>query len=150
MARVERHLKIIDLITKFDITTQEELVKRLLDIGFNVTQATVSRDIKELGLYKILGENRKYRYVYVNREETEDASVMLNLFKDAVLTMESAQNIIVIKCVSGGASAAGAMIDKLKISDIVGTLAGDDTVLVIVSNILAIKSVLTRLKQFTY
>lgn len=150
MARSERHLKIIDLVTKFDINTQDELVKKLKSAGFKVTQATISRDIKELGLLKIMSEDRKYKYSYVKTEQPQASSMMLSLFKETVLSIDSAQNIIVIKCIAAGASASAAMIDKLNIPDVIGTLAGDDTVLVIVSSTLSVKSVLSRLKQLTY
>lgn len=150
MSRSERHLKIIDLINKNDINTQEELVKLLNSNNFKVTQATVSRDIKELGLIKIMTEDKKYRYTYVKSEQSHAQGMMLNLFKETVISIEAAQNIIVIKCIPAGASTSAAMIDKLDLPNIIGTLAGDDTVLVIVNNIMNVSNVLSRLKQLTY
>jgi len=148
MGRSERHLKIIDLISKSDIDTQEELVTRLKDGGHNVTQATVSRDIKDLGLIKVMTEDRRYKYSYV--KDNEPKSSVINLFKETVISMKAAQNLIVIKCISAGAGASAAMIDKLNLSEIVGTVAGDDTVLVVVNSSASVKNVLSRLKQLTY
>ena len=150
MARSERHLKIIDLVTKQDINTQEELVKRLRSGGYEVTQATISRDIKELGLIKVMTEDRRYKYSYVKADHSNSSGMMINLFKETVLSIEAAQNIIVIKCISAGASASAAMIDKMNIPDIIGCVAGDDTILVVVSSNLAVKGVVSRLKQLTY
>ncbi len=146
MARSDRHLKIIDLVSKYDIDTQEELVKRLKTAGYNVTQATVSRDVKELGLIKVMDEERKYKYSYVKTDQNQ-AGMMLTLFRETILTIDSAQNLIVIKCISGGAGATGSMIDKMNIAEIIGTIAGDDTVLVIVSTTLAVKNIVNKLKQ---
>lgn len=150
MSRSERHLKIIELVTKYDINTQEELVNKLKSVNYNVTQATASRDIKELGLVKVMTEDRNYKYSYSKPEQNQASGMMLNLFKETVLSIEAAQNLIVVKCITAGASASAAMIDKMNIPDIVGTIAGDDTILIVVNNMLSVKGVLSRLKQYTY
>ncbi|MGI6701640.1 MAG: arginine repressor [Christensenellales bacterium] len=148
MARSDRHIKIIELISKNDINTQEELVSRLKSSGYNVTQATVSRDIKELGLLKVMTDDRKYKYCYV-KAETNSGGSAVNLFRETVLSIEHAQNLIVLKCIAAGAGASAAIIDKMNMPEIIGTIAGDDTVLIIVNNIASVKGVLNRLKQMS-
>lgn len=149
MARSDRHFKIIDIISKYDVNTQEELARLLREEGFNVTQATVSRDIKDLGLIKTMTDDKKYKYSYVRPEQSQVSGMMMNIFKETVISIESAQNIIVVKCISAGANASAAMIDNLNIPDIIGTVAGDDTIIIVVSSTSAIKGVMARLKQLT-
>lgn len=147
MSRSERQLKIIELVKKYDINTQDDLVKRLVSAGFEVTQATVSRDIKDLSLIKTMTDGGRYKYTYVKTDR--DTNLLFKLFKETIVSVNSAENIIVIKCIAAGASAIAAMIDKMEINGIVGTLAGDDTVLVIVINVSSVKSVMEKLKQLT-
>jgi transcriptional regulator of arginine metabolism len=147
MSRSERQLKIIELVKKYEINTQDDLVKRLVATGFEVTQATVSRDIKELSLIKTMTDGERYKYTYVKTDR--DTNLLFKLFKETIVSVNSAENIIVIKCIAAGASAIAAMIDKMEINGIVGTLAGDDTVLVIVTSVSAVKGVLEKLKQLT-
>lgn len=132
MARGSRQLRILELISKRDIDTQEELSRLLQAENFNVTQATVSRDIKDLGLIKVT-VNGKQKYV---KEKTDSnvGSKIVTMFKNAVLSIDYALNIVVIKTISGGASSAGSMIDKLSNPDILGCVAGDDTVLAVTKN----------------
>ena len=127
----ERHAKILELIDKYNISTQEELLTRLLDCGVEVTQATVSRDIKELRLVKTLSSKGKYRYSTGRDNAKSISSKFYSLFSDSVVSVESAQNIIVIKCITGMAQAVCAAMDTLNFSGVVGTLAGEDTILVV-------------------
>ena len=129
--KTRRHAKILDLIKEHDIDTQDELLRCLRENGFDVTQATVSRDIKELRLVKTLSSKGKYRYSTGRDNAKSISSKFYSLFSDSVVSVESAQNIIVIKCITGMAQAVCAAMDTLNFSGVVGTLAGEDTILVI-------------------
>lgn len=127
-----RQSKILELINNKAIETQEDLVQELNDMDFNVTQATVSRDIKELGLIKILDGNR-YRYAYIN-ENMNINNKLKNLFRESVISIDSANNLIVVKTLSGSANAAAMAIDKINNDKILGSIAGDDTLMIIVKS----------------
>ncbi len=128
MLRDERQAKILEIIAKREIETQEELCQALNEENFAVTQATVSRDIKSLHLFKIKGVQKRYRYSYLKESE---AGVLpgkfRNLFKESVISIVCACNLVVIKTISGSASNAGLVLDKLNFDEVVGTVAGDDT-----------------------
>ncbi|MBQ2839891.1 MAG: arginine repressor [Oscillospiraceae bacterium] len=123
-----RQSTLLKLIEMYDISTQSELTERLSDAGFNATQATVSRDIKELRLVKAVGANGKSKYA-VSHSTTDSgfSEKLLTIFRESVLSYDNAQNIVVLKTMPGLASAACSAIDSMQSSDIVGTLAGDDT-----------------------
>ena len=127
--KLERHSKIVELIGKYEIETQEELAEKLTQAGFNVTQATVSRDIRELKLTKVPGENGRQRYMVLESPRGTSASKYIRILKDGFVSMDMAQNILVIKTVSGMASAVCAAIDAMKMREIVGSIAGDDTIM---------------------
>ncbi|MGM0379383.1 MAG: arginine repressor [Bacillota bacterium] len=129
--KYSRHSKIIELIDKYDIETQQELAKLLKENGFEVTQATVSRDIKELRLVKILGNNGKYKYSNSAENDQLISDRFLKILKDAVIDVSYAKNILVVKTLVGSANAAAAAIDALKLDHIVGTIAGDDTIFIL-------------------
>ena len=132
--KTRRHAKILDLIREQDIDTQEELLKKLRECGFDVTQATVSRDIKELRLVKNLTSKGKYRYS-TGQDNARDISLKFySLFADSVLSVEAAQNIVVIKCITGMAQAVCASMDTINFQGVVGTLAGEDTILAVCRN----------------
>jgi len=140
-----RQSKILELIDKTPIETQEELVEQLRSHGFNVTQATVSRDIKELGLTKIL-ENGKYRYAYLGDSTKPNVNTkLINILRESVISVDSAGNLIVIKTLSGSANAAAMVIDKLSIDSVLGSIAGDDTLLVIVKSAKKVQEVMSTL-----
>ncbi|WP_085833380.1 arginine repressor [Clostridium merdae] len=129
--KTRRHTKILELISEYQVDTQEELLRRLKDAGFDVTQATVSRDIKELRLVKILSADGKYRYAN-NQEPSRDISgIFYSLFEDSAIEVDNAMNLVVIKCLTGMANAVCAALDGLRWEKVVGTVAGDDTLLVI-------------------
>ena len=135
MARSIRQSKILDLITYNEIETQEELVAKLRALNFDITQATISRDIKELGLIKILSaETNKYKYALVDSAEQQASNKYLLLFKESVISVKLAQNLVVIKTLKGMASSICGLIDKLNIDDSLGSVSGDDTVMVIFEN----------------
>ena len=126
--KIARHSKIIDLINQYDIETQEELAAKLQEAGFAVTQATVSRDIRELKLMKIARPDGGSRYTVMGQRDSQNSEKYIRVLKDAFLSMEMAQNILVIKTVSGMANAAGAALDYMNYSEVVGCIAGDDTI----------------------
>lgn len=131
MIKKSRRDAIIDLITNNDISTQDELTEKLIALGFEVSQATISRDIKELNLVKVEGTNKKYKYAKIDLAEHQLSPQLINLFKQITISIECANNLIVLKTISGNASAAGMAIDQMKFSQIIGTVAGDDTLLII-------------------
>ncbi len=128
----ERHAKIIELIGKQDIETQEELADCLKREGFRVTQATVSRDIRELKLSKVPSEEGRQKYMFLSPEEHRMSKKYVGILREAFVSMDSAQNILVIKTVAGMAMAVGAALDKIGWKEIVGCIAGDDTVMCVV------------------
>ncbi|MEG1426382.1 MAG: arginine repressor [Oscillospiraceae bacterium] len=129
--KTRRHGKILELIKDNDIDTQDELLRCLRDAGYDVTQATVSRDIKELRLVKVLSKMGKYRYSTGQENARDISSKFYSLFGDSVLSVEAAQNVIVIKCMTGMAQAVCASMDASVAQEFVGTLAGEDTVFAI-------------------
>ncbi len=131
MARAARQLKILDIIAKYDIDTQEELVERLREDGFSVTQATVSRDIKDMGIVKSMAQDgRHYKYTAQTQKETSPADKFLNIFKNTVLSIRTAGDLVVIKTETSGAGPAAELIDKLNFDEVLGAIAGDNTIFV--------------------
>lgn len=126
--KLERHSKIVELIGKYEIETQEELADYLNQAGFAVTQATVSRDIRELKLTKVQSESGKQRYV-VFQSQGSFSDKYIRILRDGYLSMDMAQNILVIKTVSGMAMAVAAALDALQFHEMVGCIAGDDTIM---------------------
>ena len=127
-----RQAEILNIIQGSDIETQEQLLLHLKERGFNTTQATISRDIKELRLVKELTGNGGYRYAANGRRNASGSETRLrNIFKEGFISVDVAQNIIVLKTMPGLASAAGAALDGMEIEGMVGSLAGDDTVILI-------------------
>lgn len=129
-----RQTAILSLIEQNDIETQEELASKLREMGIEVTQATVSRDIKELRLLKVLSGKGGYKYATADKAEHGLTDRFVRMFKESVLSIASANNIIVIKTLSGSANVAAEAIDSMRLPEILGTMAGDNTVLVIVQN----------------
>lgn len=127
--KVNRHAKIIELIGKYQIETQEELANYLTQEGFKVTQATVSRDIRDLKLTKIPTDDGKQRYTVHPKSDTTLSDKYVRVLRDGFASMDMAQNILVIRTVSGMAMAVATAIDALEFSEVVGTIAGDDTIL---------------------
>lgn len=130
-----RHSKILELIESYDVETQDELADRLKKAGFQVTQATVSRDIRELKLSKIpTGEGRQ-KYVVLKQDDSYLGEKYIRVLKDGFVSMDMAQNILVIKTVSGMAMAVAAAVDAMKLREIVGSIAGDDTIMMAVRTV---------------
>lgn len=130
--KVGRQSKIIELINKNDIETQEELADLLTKAGYNVTQATISRDIRELKLTKISVDDGRQKYIVLNNTETGLSEKFVRVLKDGFVSMDMAQNIIIVKTVSGMAMAVAAALDALHIQGIMGCIAGDDTVMCVI------------------
>lgn len=148
MHRNARQAAILELISKQDIETQEELCSELNKLNFNVTQATISRDIKDLKLYKVAGTTKKYKYAYIEGDGDAVNNKMHNLFRECVQSINYANNIIIIKTMRGNGSTAGAFIDSLQLKQIIGTVAGDDTVLIVVDSNEATPDIVAKLNEF--
>ena len=146
--RSGRQAVILEIISSMEIETQEELCAELTKRNYNVTQATVSRDIKELRLFKVAGVEKKYRYAYIDDGNNKISPKMHNLFRECVLTMRPAMNQVVIKTLRGKGSNAGMIVDKVNLPEIVGTLAGDDTLLIVTESVEAAKIVVEKLSEF--
>lgn len=124
-----RQAMILELISQQDIETQNQMMEALKERGIKSTQATLSRDIKELRLVKELSPNGSYRYVVVNRDELSDYDIRLRkIFRECVISYDYAQNLVVLHTMPGLANAAASALDHMSVPELVGTLAGDDTV----------------------
>lgn len=131
----KRHEVIVELIEKYDIETQEELAVYLKGEGYDVTQATVSRDIRELKLSKIATGDGKQKYVIFKNDDSFLGDKYIRVLKDGFVSMSMAQNILVIKTVAGMAMAVAAAIDALKFPEVVGCIAGDDTIMAAIKSV---------------
>ena len=127
-----RHIKILEIITENIIETQDDLIEKLRESGFAVTQATISRDIKQLGLVKTATKSGGYQYTASKNEVSGNETKFKNIMKETVLSAQNAENIVVVKTYSGMANAAAAAMDALAGDEIVGSIAGDDTIFVVV------------------
>ena len=132
--KVKRQSKILELIRENDIETQEMLADLLNKAGFNVTQATVSRDIRELKLTKATMQSGKQKYVSTAKESSFVTERLNRVFRDGIVSIDYAQNIVVIKTLIGMAMAVAAALDSMENSEIMGTIAGDDTIFCVVKN----------------
>lgn len=127
--KIQRHSKIIELVENYDIETQEELADKLNQAGYRVTQATISRDIRELRLSKVAASDGRQKYVVFKNVENALNEKYIRILKDSVLSLDMAQNILVIRTSSGMAMAAAAALDACHFQEIVGSIAGDDTIM---------------------
>lgn len=145
--KISRHSKILEIIENNLIETQEELAEQLKNKGVNVTQATVSRDIKELRLIKVLSDDGRYKYAAMKDQNTMMTERLLKTFAETVLSIDYSGNIIVIKTFSGAANAAGEAIDAFDIKEIVGSVAGDNTIFILVRNAENVPNIIERFKK---
>lgn len=143
----KRHVKILELIEKYSIETQEELSEHLEKEGFYVTQATVSRDIRELGLYKVVGREGRQKYAALKEKKLNLEEKYIRVFKEGCLSMDMAQNILVVKTVSGMAMAVAAAVDAMKLKEIVGSIAGDDTIMMAVRTVEDTEIVMEKIRS---
>lgn len=143
----KRHTKILEIIRDKDIETQEELAEELKNSGFDVTQATVSRDIKNLKLVKMQTEKGNYKYVVPVSEKSNLNDKLSNILVNAVISAENVDKMVVVKTFTGGASAAAEAIDTLGFTQIAGTVAGDNTIFILVRTIEAAEEIVKRLNK---
>ncbi len=147
MKKYTRQTKILELISKREVETQEELAEGLKAMDIDVTQATISRDIKELRLVKIMSKNGKYRYSTIGQSQDGITDRLYKIFENSVVSIDNAMNIIVLKTIPGAAQICASAIDFMGVDDIVGTLAGDDTVFVAIRSLEKIEFVLDEFKK---
>ena len=147
MTRSARQLRLLEIINKTNIETQTDLADALREEGFDVTQATVSRDIKELGLIKVMTPQKTYKYAQPASKENQSSGRLLNLFRESVINIDSAQNIVVVKTLSGTANSACSLIDKMNLSEIIGSVAGDDTIILIVKDEKYVEAIVDKLNS---
>lgn len=131
MARSLRQSKILELISMKEIETQEELVSELRAQNFDITQATISRDIKELGLIKVMSESKKYKYAYIDSSEQQVSNKLTSIFKESIISIKPVNNLVIIKTLKGISSAISGFIDKLQLKSVLGSVYGDETVMII-------------------
>ena len=128
--RHARQLKILEIINQYELKKQEEITALLKESGFDVTQATVSRDIKDLQLVKTLTDNGAYKYIEPSNLQSPQSNRFINIFKETIKSVSYGQNLVVVKTLSGCASAAAEALDNLDLGPILGTLAGDNTIFI--------------------
>ena len=142
-----RQEKIVEIIKHYDIETQEELAEKLCEGGFVVTQATVSRDIRELGLTKMPISGGKQKYVLLKTADERMVDKYIRVLREGLLSMDMAQNILVVKTVSGMAMAVAAALDAMHMKEIVGTIAGDDTIMMAIRTVDDTIQVMDKIKE---
>lgn len=150
MKKSTRHLKIKELISAQEISTQDELVELLKDSGFNVTQATVSRDIKELQLIKVPTVRGNYKYSLPQEQQFNPINKLKRFMVDGYRSLDYSENFIVMKTLPGNANAIGALIDGLHWEEIMGTICGDDTILIISRNKKTTEEIVERFKAILH
>ncbi|WP_115641157.1 arginine repressor [Clostridium putrefaciens] len=143
----KRHSKILEIISLKDIETQEELAEELKESGFNVTQATISRDIKMLKLTKVLSSEGRYKYVVISTDQNQISDKLASVLTNTVLSIESIDKMVVIKTLSGSASAAAEAIDNLQLTEIAGTIAGDNTILILVRSLERAEELVRKIRK---
>lgn len=129
--KYNRHAKILEIIESNAVETQEELAEKLKLAGMDITQATVSRDIKELRLVKVLTKDGRYRYEQMSQTEGVVTNKLITIFTESFVSSDYANNIVIVKTLPGMAQAAASAIDSLKWTEIIGTIAGDDTIMIV-------------------
>jgi len=145
--KTARHAMILDIISKHNIETQEELAAYLRENGFDVTQATVSRDIKELRLIKVLSEGGCYKYATVDKAESGLVDRFMRMFSHSVIGLASAGNLIVVRTISGSANAAAEAVDSLRWPEVVGSIAGDNTIFVAIRDVEDVPKVMEKFQS---
>ncbi len=145
--KAKRQNKILELIGQYDIETQEELSAYLEKEGYQVTQATVSRDIREMKLTKVSLHNGKQKYAAWTEQKDKLQEKYFRVFRDGFVSMDMAQNILVIKTVSGMANAVCAALDAMKFDEVVGSIAGDDTIMVVIRTVEDTVAIMKKLQR---
>ncbi|MBD5513103.1 MAG: arginine repressor [Lachnospiraceae bacterium] len=142
-----RHEKINELVSRYEIDTQEELADRLCEAGYQVTQATVSRDIRELKLSKVPVGKGRQKYVAFTQDESHLGDKYIRVLREGYVSMDLAQNLLVMKTVPGMAMAVAAAVDALKIEEIVGCIAGDNTIMMAMRNEAMAAAVMDKIER---
>ena len=142
-----RHQKIAELVEKYEIETQEELADKLKEAGFPVTQATISRDIRQMHLSKVPTGDGRQKYVVLKRESKELSDKYIRVLRDGFVSMDMAQNILVMRTVSGMAMAVAAAVDAIQFKEVVGSIAGDDTIMIAVRSVEETKILMGKIRE---
>ncbi|MFZ5966277.1 MAG: arginine repressor [Bacillota bacterium] len=145
--KYSRHSRILEIIENHEIETQEELAEHLKKSGINVTQATVSRDIKELRLIKVLAKNGRYKYASMKQQESAISDRLIKIFKDSIVSIDWTGNMVVVKTLAGAANAAAEAIDVLDLKEVVGTIAGDNTIFILTRGAEHVPEIVDRFKK---
>lgn len=145
--KLQRHKKIIELVEEFEIETQEELAQKLQEAGYAATQSTISRDIRELNLQKNANSRGKLVYTAAQERGNDAGGRNFRVFREAFVSVDISQNILVIRTASGMAMAAAAVLDELKWEEILGCIAGDDTIMCVVRDAQSSRMVMDRLQS---
>lgn len=145
-----RQEAILRVISQYEVETQQELAQRLKEEGFEVTQATVSRDIRDMKLSKMPTGEGHQKYVRFHNDEKHLSGKYVNVLKEGFVSIDMAQNLLVVKTVSGMAMAVAAAIDAMKYPEIVGTIAGDDTIMMAVRTVEDTKSLMNQILQLVH
>lgn len=147
LSKEERQKVILQVIAESDIETQEELTRKLSEKGIETTQATISRDIRELSLKKVTSAGGKQHYTVGKRMQSANASSYIQILSSGILSMEPAENLIIIKTVSGVAMGVAAALDHLAIDGLVGSIAGDDTIFLAIRTKQMVSSVMDKIRE---
>ena len=150
MIKTERHEKILELIKEKNVSTQSDMTKLLNDAGYDVTQATVSRDLQELRVMKTLLPDGTYKYVLSNEKDISLGDKLENILQHCLVGADWAQNIVVLKTMSGAAQAVGYALDSYVWEEILGTICGDDTIMVVVRNEKGAKQFCNKLSKYIH
>ena len=143
-----RHQKIAELVSRYEIETQEELAEKLKEAGFSVTQATISRDIRQMNLSKLPAENGRQKYVILKQEhELLSDNKYIRVLRDGFVSMDMAQNILVMRTVAGMAMAVAAALDAIHFGEVVGCIAGDDTIMIAVRSAEDTKILMEKIRE---
>ena len=148
--RISRQNKILELIDKYEIETQDKLVSMLREYGYDVTQATVSRDIKELHLIKSLSPSGKYRYSVTSGQDGLVSDRLSNIYRETVRSITSSGNIVLVKSLSGCANAAADTLANFGLEHVIGSVAGDNTILLVVDDPVNTQSVVDQLNSLLH
>lgn len=145
--KIERQAKLLEIISTRDIETQEELAEELKKEGMDITQATVSRDIKELKLIKVLTEKGTYKYATIVPKDNVMSNKLVNIFAQTVNSVQNVGNFICIKTLTGSAGSACEAIDSMNLEGLVGTIAGDNTIFILAINEEKAKEIVKKMKK---
>lgn len=148
MTKSDRQLKIMELINTYNISTQTELTNRLIDAGFDVTQATTSRDLQEMRIMKVMLADGTYKYSASGDGDIKINDKLQTVFEQCLVSVDYAMNIVVLKTMSGAAQAVGYALDSFTWEEIVGSIAGDDTIMIVVRNEKGAKQLVARLAKY--